>query len=420
VVARGRSALLALRRDLHGFLLDWGAQTTDVSRVVLGGTQVALVKDPRLLKELFVGAHPRIMKSRRFVKVMSQVNGRGIVTSDGQDWEAQRRIIQRVLSPELLESYGRQVGEVVDVWAATRPGELVPRRDMSSLTVRVVGRVLFGLDLRQDEERLAAAARDVARARTTDFSALAVAPRWWPSRANRRKWAAVRQLRAFARDAVVRGESPFLSAMSTAHREGAISKQTIADDAVTLFDAGHLTTASALSWVWYRLGLEERWRREIIDEARAGRAGHPKLTAFLYESLRLHPPAVAMFLRESRVDADAGGWSFPRGCLLYASPLVTGRDARLFPDPERFDPGRFLDTSGEARRPGEGWFPFGVGPHTCVGMALALLEMRTIVSEVFRRFDAAPEVPFDGRVEVEFATWPRGENRWRLSPRDVN
>jgi cytochrome P450 len=182
------------------------------------------------------------------------------------------------------------------------------------------------------------------------------------------------------------------------------------DEAVTLFNAGHDSTSAALAWTCYFLardpGVQERLRKEL-EAVLGGRVATfedlPRLAfadRVVKESLRLCPPTPALINREAITQVEVGGYRLPRGSLVLLLPYVTQRDPRWFPEPERFDPDRFGPGRVEDI-PEYAYFPFGAGPHVCVGNTFAMMEITLVMATVVQRFqleltpgqeDLAPEL----------------------------
>ena len=163
-----------------------------------------------------------------------------------------------------------------------------------------------------------------------------------------------------------------------------LSRAQVRDQVVTFIVAGHETVASALTWAWSLLADDDVARQCLRAEAEAvgGRPGIddlprlPWAAAVLDEVLRLYPPAWLVTRRSLEPDV-LGGVDVPGDALIIVSPWIVHRDARLWPDPERFDPGRFLDDDGHRRRDlvaSSAYLPFGAGPRLCIGRDMALLE----------------------------------------------
>jgi cytochrome P450 len=199
----------------------------------------------------------------------------------------------------------------------------------------------------------------------------------------------------------------------------------VRDEAMTIFLAGHETTANALVWTWLLLSEnaepEERLHAEL-DAVLEGRAPTfddlerlPYALRVVQESMRLYPPAWIIG-RRALVDTELGGHRVPAGSIVIVSPWLTQRDARFFADPLRFDPDRWLPEA-EAARPRYSYFPFGGGTRRCIGEAFALMEARLVLAAVARRWrlrlDPEQRVEMLPRITLR----PRYGLRMRLESR---
>jgi cytochrome P450 len=173
-----------------------------------------------------------------------------------------------------------------------------------------------------------------------------------------------------------------------------LSDQQARDEIVTIFFAGHETTAATMAWAFYLLSqhpdVEERIRAEaksVLGRRTPTFADLPKLVYMqqvIHEVLRLYPAAY-LFAREALVDDVLDGYPIPTNTLIFISPYVGHRDPKYWPDPERFDPERFAPQQ-VASRPRHVYYPFGEGPHVCIGNNFALMEMQLILSMALQRF----------------------------------
>jgi cytochrome P450 len=196
-------------------------------------------------------------------------------------------------------------------------------------------------------------------------------------------------------------------------RTGMTDEQ-LRDELMTIFLAGHETTANALAWTWYLLSqhpdVEARLHGEL-EEVLKGRAptaeDFPRLRyaeMVVAESMRLYPPAWAVG-RLALEDHEAGGYLIPRGSLVLVSQYVMHRDPRFWPEPERFDPGRFTPEARSAR-PQFSYFPFGGGPRRCVGEGFAWMEAVLILATLARRWRLRLAPGADVRTEPRITLRP--------------
>jgi cytochrome P450 len=199
------------------------------------------------------------------------------------------------------------------------------------------------------------------------------------------------------------------------------------DEMVTMFIAGHETAANTLAWSWILLAKDAAVRATLDEELGRvlGPAGASRrlpeasdyralryTEAVVKEALRLFPPAFTV-MRTATADTSVGGFAIPKGTDVSLVPYATHRDARFFPDPERFDPTRFL---GEVEPDRYTWLPFGGGPRVCVGNAFAMMETTLVLATIASRFrpvlaDGVDPVPVPG-VTLR----PSGPLRMRLEP----
>jgi cytochrome P450 len=197
----------------------------------------------------------------------------------------------------------------------------------------------------------------------------------------------------------------------------------VRDEAMTLFLAGHETTANALSWTWYVLSRNEDAEREMheeLDRVLGGRtptpADYPKLPfteMVLAESMRLFPPAWGMG-RLAIEDVQIGEWTVPKGAVVIVAPAITQQDARWWPEPQRFDPRRFTPEA-KAARPRLTYFPFGAGTRICIGESFAWMEGVLILATLAQRWRV--RVLEEPRPQASITLRPRGGMKARLERR---
>jgi cytochrome P450 len=174
-----------------------------------------------------------------------------------------------------------------------------------------------------------------------------------------------------------------------------MTDQQARDEAITLFNAGHDSTSAALAWTCYFIArypeMQERLRAEVEAVLSGRPATFDDLSRLSFaervvkESMRLYPPTTLLINREALADVEIGGYRLPRKGLAVMSPYVTQRDPRWFPEPERFDPDRFAPGRVE-NIPEYAYFPFGAGPHVCIGNTFAMMEITLVIATLAQRF----------------------------------
>lgn len=417
---RGRFAYLAQQL---GFLLDplgvvagRFARYGDLYHVPGGdGPGLFVVRHPDHLRDVLVTHAAKYTKTHTAFRQMARVLGDGLLTSDGDAWRRQRRMVQPAFARARLDGYAAAMTDearrALDGW---RDGETRDvSRDMMELTLRVVSRTLFGHDASGDVERVAAAMRSFQE----DVVRPDLLPPWAPSPWRRRLERAVATLDAIIHGMVERrrrggapeGAADLLQMLVTAvDEEGDGSGLTLRetrDQLVTLFLAGHETTSHALTWTLYLLSqnpVAERALHAELDAVLGGRAptaadldALPYTEQVLKESMRLYPPAY-MVARQAAEDTEIGGWRVPRGSEVVLWIYMTHRDPRWYPDHASFRPERFAPGE-EERLPRFAWLPFGAGPRACVGKSFAMMEARLLLASVAQRYrlELTPGHPVD-------------------------
>jgi cytochrome P450 len=273
---------------------------------------------------------------------------------------------------------------------------------MMRLTLWIVGKTLFDANVLAEADDVGGALTMVMRDSHARRRALVHVPATWPTPHNQRLRAARAQLDATVYRIIAErrqsGEDrgDLLSVLLRTRDQdvgGFMTDQQVRDEAMTLFLAGHETTANALTWTWYLLAqhpdVEARLHAEVdaLGHGLPTAADLPRLAytrMVLAESMRLYPPAWGMG-RRALADVQIGGYTIPAGSLVLVSPYVTQRDARFFPDPGRFDPERWT-TEAQAARPRFAYFPFGGGARQCIGEQFAWTEGILALATISRRW----------------------------------
>ena len=399
----------------------------DIVHFRIGPQHVYVVLRADLIRQVLV-THQRSFKKGPGFERARIVLGNGLLTSEGDFHLRQRRMLQPAFHRRRVASYaGIMVEEAQHLSREMQEGEARDVAvDMSQLALRVVSRALFGAEL--DDE-----ARDIGRAVAEvgeffDYLTVALLPVLLrtPLPRIRRFRTGIAQLeRSTARVIAERradgeGGDDLLSILLAARDiEGdgtGMTDDQVRDEALTLITAGHETTANGLTWTWYMLAqhpeIESRFHAEL-DEVVGDRqlgpddpSALPYTQAVLLESMRLYPPAWGIERRAVR-DQDIGGYLIPAGAAVLMPTFVVNRDPRLYPDPLRFDPERFLGETAAAR-PDWAYPLFGAGTRKCIGVGFAMLEAVLVLAELGRRWRF--------RLEPEPAVVPQA--RVSLRPRD--
>jgi cytochrome P450 len=372
-----------------------------VASVRIGPQRICLVSHPDLVKDVLV-TRGRSFAKGRALQEARRLLGDGLLTSEGERHLGQRRLLQPLFHEQRIAGFGTTMveaaGRAADRW---RDGaELDVAREMMRLTLAIVGSTLFDVDVEGEAADVGRALDDAMAMFDRFFLPLAPVLERLPLPSSRRFHRARADLDALiARMIDERRLAPgahddLLSMLLGVHGDGGagMSSEQVRDEAMTIFLAGHETTAQALTWTWYLLSrhpeIEARLHVEL-DRALPG--GPPAVDdlprlayarAVLAESMRLYPPAWVVG-RRALEDVELGGRLVPRGSIVLASQYVVHRDPRWFREPGRFDPDRWL--RADESRPRLAYFPFGAGQRLCIGERFAWMEGTLVLATIARR-----------------------------------
>lgn len=399
---------LAFGRDPLGYLSAAVRTYGDIVRIPVGPQHFTLVAHPAQIEEVLV-APSRGFPKEDIEQMRGSLDyllfGTGLLTSNGDFWLRQRRLAQPAFHRQRVAAYARtMVDHTERMLARWRPGQSFDLHDeMMALTLHIVAETLFGADTGADAEAIGRALGVVMDVSADTLGQPFQIPVGWPTPTNLRFRRAVAALeRIIGRIVAERRASgedrgDLLSMLLHARDEdgSGMSDRQIRDEAITLFLAGHETTALALSWTFYLLGQHPAAEARIAAEVAAALGGRaptledlprlPYTGLVLKESMRVYPPAWTLSLRQAAETTTVGGLRIPRGETVMLSQWVTHRDPRHFAEPERFIPERWEDGL-EGRLPRFAYFPFGGGQRLCIGQSFALMEATLIIAAIVRRF----------------------------------
>jgi cytochrome P450 len=396
-----------LRSNPIRTFLDAAERYGDLVHMKVGPYHGLLLCDPAHIRHVLQDNARNYHKSPLFDR-LREVVGNGLLTSEDSFWLRQRRLAQPAFHRQRLIAMADAMvgctGEMLERWdrSAARGETIDLVEEMMALTQTIIVRTMFSTDL--------GAAAEVVH-RTWPIINRRIGETFWatklertlPMPANRRFWRALRELEAVVyqiigeRRRAGRDEPDLLSMFLSARDEetgAGMDDRQLRDEVVTMLLAGHETTSLALSWTYYLLSQHPDVERSIagevervIGDRRPSFTDIERLTSTrraLDESLRLYPPAWG-FSRQALGDDEIGGYRLRKGWLVFTIPYVVHRRPKLWPDPERFDPGRFTPEQ-ESVRPKFAYIPFGGGPRGCIGNQFALTEATLIIATIAQRY----------------------------------
>jgi cytochrome P450 len=345
--------------------------------------------------------------AKNFIKSMSvrsnffhRLIGNGLLTSEGDFWRRQRRLAQPAFHRQRISAYGDTMVEYAErMISSWREGETRDiHRDMMRLTLEIVAKTLFNADVSGDADRVGTILSEIVKPFASQATLKWILDNRLPTPAHRRFHRLAKQIDEIVyriieeRRRSGRDEGDLLSMLLQAQDEdgGQMTNQQLRDEVMTLFLAGHETTALTLSWAWYLLGRNPEAERKFHEELETVLSGRAPTFADLpqlkytemiaKESMRLYPPAFGVG-REAIEECEIGGYRVPAKTQIFAFQWVTQRDPRYFDDPEEFYPDRWTEEFTN-RLPKYAYFPFGGGPRICIGNYFATMEIVLVLATI--------------------------------------
>lgn len=427
---------LELQRDRMNFLKRIAAENAPMLRIRAPGAELIVVNDPDVLHEIFLEKAKSFHKSMLVKWALYPLAGLGLFTSEDDLWKKQRKLMAPLFHHGQLQNYADDMIEctrrTMEPW---KDGDTVEiAHAMTKLTMGVAGKTLFAADTFNDADAIGEALTTALEwvgeasgsfygiahlvARRLIKNAAINSPEFMSSRLNQtaealsrpvwvpgEKGKELRDAIAFLDDHVQKmiderrasaaSREDLLSRLLAARDDetsSAMSDKQVRDEVLTLFVAGHETTATGLAWSLQLLCEHPEWYARVQAEVDA-LPHEPKVSDLqnlaiclrvFKEALRLYPP-VYMFGRQTIEPVEVGGVSLPADTVILLSPYTLHHTASIWPDPVRFDPDRFLPAA-EAARSRYAWIPFGAGPRVCIGNHFAMMEAQLVLATMMRKY----------------------------------
>lgn len=402
-------------RDTLGFIeraKDYG----DVVRMRFFYLTVHFLYDPNHIEYVLSTNARNFIKSRSLRSpFFKRLVGKGLLTSEGEVWKRQRRLAQPAFHRQRISAYGDVMVDYTRRMLATwKTGEVRDiHRDMMRLALEIVVKTLFNADVSNDADKVGDVLSRLVKPFASQATLKWIADNRLPTRTHRSfnhdsnqiddiVYRIINERRAGGVD-----QGDLLSMLLAAHDEDGsqMTDRQLRDEVMTLFLAGHETTALTLSWAWYLMACNPRVEQkfhEELDRVLGGRtATAADLTRLKYtemiakESMRLYPPAYGVG-RETLEDCEIGGFKIPRRSQVFMFQWVTQRDPRFFPEPNEFKPERWTDDFVN-QLPKYAYFPFGGGPRVCIGSYFAMMEVVLLLATIGQqfRFSLVPDHPVE-------------------------
>jgi cytochrome P450 len=400
-----------IKRDVLGYYTKLQRRYGDVVHLRFGPYHSYVFFHPDAVREILVSKAKQFCRFPRPMQVLAQWNGNSVLITEGDEWLRQRRMVQPAFHARRFEGYASSMLGLtrrrLDRWLNTIETaggiETEIGKEMTDLTLEIIAKTMFDAEISAESGDLERAVAILSEIAVKEMESPWTLPDWLPLPAKRRKrWAMQRldkTVRRFIRErrasGLDRGDllSMLLLAVDEEGDGGRFTDEQARDQAMTLLIAGHDTTAADLAWLFYCLArnpqiatLVHRELDAVLGDREPTAKDFPQLSyteRVVKETLRLYPPAIAVFMRQALADVEIAGYTLPRNSLVQLFPYICQHDPRWFPDPERFDPDRFLSERQQTIPP-FAYFPFGGGPRVCMGNTFAIMEMTLVAATLLQ------------------------------------
>lgn len=398
--------LLAFRRDTLRYIQETAKEYGEVVHFRFGPKRhVYLLTNPDQIKEVLVTKQAHFRKAKG-LQVARAVVGDGILTSEGEKHMRQRRLMQPAFHRDRIKEYGQvMVRQTVDLMEEWKDGEIRDiHHDMMKVTLAIITETMFGKTVKEEADKIGQAIDVGLKYVSNKATSFIDIPLSVPTKSNREFVDSSEVLDKTIYDLIEegrknesKGRTDLLSMLLMARDEDdgkGMTDEQVRDEVMTIFVAGHETTANTMSWIFYLLATHPEVEQKLHEELEAVLEGRlptaedvPKLVyanQIVQETLRLYPAAWTIN-REVAEQVEIGGHVYEPGDTLMISQYVMHRDPRYYDEPERFMPERFAGDLLK-RIPAFAYFPFGGGPRICIGNNFALMEAALLLATIAQRY----------------------------------
>lgn len=402
-----------IARDPLDFMRSMAKEHGPIVRFDLNRNPYVLISDPTYIREVLVTQAEHFPKADRDLAIMGPLLGYGLLTTNGAQHRTYRKLAQPAFHAKRIVTYADAMTQyataTADRW---RDGTTLDvSSEMLRTTMYIVAKTLFNTDattMGPEADTIGAAIHRGQEIADYDFTWMDLIPQWVPTRANRIRKTARREMdqliegliaerRATAVNGDVQDQGDLLSMLLLSEDEDGrrLNDAEVRDEALNLFVAGHETTSNALTWSWYLLSQHPQVVDKLhaeLDEVLAGRTPTladlrqlPYTAQVVKEAMRLYPPAWVLNTRQANADVAIDGYALPAGTKVFISPYVMHRLPQYFDEPDQFHPERFTPEFEEGL-PRFAYMPFGGGPRVCIGNSFAMMEAQLVLATIAQRY----------------------------------
>lgn len=408
-------------------------QFGNVVRLKMLWINMLLVNDPELVRELLVKHAKHVHRDPYSAQVFRRILGDGVLVAEGKTWQRKRKLVQPAFHALRIRDYtdvmAAYTRAVVAQWRSGE--ERLLDEEMTQITLRIIAKTMYNVDLAEQTAMIGRNMQVVTEIGEQQLGEPFLLPKWVPTPRNRRQNRALDSTRDLLRgiirerQASGRDEGDLLSMLIQSKDENgdALSEEELLDESMTLFLAGHETTATTMMWTWYLLGQHSEVVAKLQAEVDSvvgdkpvtfeSLADMPYGEWVIKESMRLYPAAWSVG-RLAQEDFQLGDYPVKKGTIILASQYLLQRSAENFPNPDQFIPERWADDQPQPHR--YAYIPFSAGPRVCLGNMFAMLEARVMLATMIQHVDLEL-LSKDVEMDLKITLRPKDPLRVRVHAR---
>lgn len=396
------------RRDPLGLFINAAREQGDVVKLRFGPYTNYLVSHPDGIQHVLQANHRNYRRAPFANDILKYVSGLNLVTSDGDFWRRQRRLMQPAFHHRRIAGFGKIIVDatlsMIDNWKTTTSKDATVDicDEMTRLTMRIVGLALFSVDLSHKASRLGRAFKVMSNYVEYRINAIIPQPQYLPTRRNREIKRSLNDMNHILREIIAeRRKSPkqhddLMSMLMDARHEDSnegMSDSQICNEMIAMIGAGYETVASALPWTFYLLSQHSNIEDVVFTKLKNTLNDAPPtindmdklgfLGRIFDETLRLYPPFWSLTVREAISTDVIGNYQIPAEASVVIVPYAVHRDPRFWANADKFDPERFMPEASVNRHK-FAYLPFGGGPRQCIGNMFALTEALLILATILQ------------------------------------
>jgi cytochrome P450 len=396
----------AFQADQTGFIQKMIAEQGNVVVLKMMWMRFIILAEPDVVGEFLIKHADQVERDPFVSPIFKRIFGEGVFVAEGARWKRKRKLVSPAFRVKRVRDYAGTMAaytrDMLDGWSG---GDVVAiDAQLTQLTLRIIAKTMYDVDLEGEVETIGRTMKSLLSIVEAQLRSPMSAPAWVPTPTNLRQRRLYGELRELLLGIIARRRASGEDAgdllsmlLQVEDEDGApMGDDELLDECMTLFVAGHETTAAALTWTWYLLGRHAEARERVYEEVDRVLGGEPVtaqdveqmpyLEAVIKESMRLYPPAYG-FARTVTEPFELAGYAFEEKTIVMVSTYAMHRRADLYPEPEAFRPERFLEGEPPGRH---AYLPFGAGRRICLGSAFAMLEAAVILATMIQRVRLEP------------------------------